>query len=380
MFAMAFVVASLLRLASSPDAAQSVQQIVSLSSAQLAQTDWMLDVSVHGYNEASRHSASAGNHALDPFESYAWLNESCEMGASGILPGADRRASYVWHFTAKILERVGQDFEVLVDWDRAEAGAAASAPVVVQKSTFRARMHAGDRVVLDAVNPAVAPTCPIRSARLEAAIAAGRVASTPTGGGRARAGGGGGASGVGGGGVGGRGAGAGGTGVLGAGSTAAGSRDAAIADQRSLAAAMLDSARANLNAPFEAELWLVHTWPAGSESLKQTIGVGPGGWSFSFAPMRTLTARGVAMVSVSGVLRLELTNGKPSGVLVELNRHVQSNAPPAVDTFGGSAKRIAMPSPTDVTAFELPPLQQPALDLLAGHQFSLRLQLTPRTK
>jgi hypothetical protein len=85
-------------------------------------------------------------------------------------------------------------------------------------------------------------------------------------------------------------------------------------------------------------------------------------------------------ISVSGVLRLELANGQPNAVQVELNRHVQSNAPPAVDTFGGSTKRLPLPASTDVTSFELPPLTQPAQGLLAGHQFSIRLQVTARPK
>jgi DNA-binding CsgD family transcriptional regulator len=106
MFAIAFVVASLLRLAASPVVTPPEQQAVSAAPAQPAQTNLMLDVTVHAYNEAGYHSASAGNRGLETFESYVWLSETCEMGSSGRPPATAPRSSYIWHFTGKVLERM----------------------------------------------------------------------------------------------------------------------------------------------------------------------------------------------------------------------------------------------------------------------------------
>lgn len=82
-------------------------------------------------------------------------------------------------------------------------------------------------------------------------------------------------------------------------------------------------------------------------------------------------------VEVSGFIRPSIQGGNVTGVTVMMDRHLTSDGPPPLDTHGNSSKQMMLPNPKDVIAFELPALQSAEGDLLPGHQFSLRLRITP---
>jgi hypothetical protein len=59
-------------------------------------------------------------------------------------------------------------------------------------------------------------------------------------------------------------------------------------------------------------------------------------------------------------------------------RRARGDGPPPFESLGEGAKVVAIPLGKEVVSFELPPLQRSAEDLLAGHQFSLRLRVSRR--
>jgi hypothetical protein len=64
-------------------------------------------------------------------------------------------------------------------------------------------------------------------------------------------------------------------------------------------------------------------------------------------------------------------------ISVKIDRRARAGGPPLLDITGGSSMVIDVPSPSDVLSFEFPALQKSAEDLLKGHQFSLRVRVTP---
>jgi len=148
---------------------------------------------------------------------------------------------------------------------------------------------------------------------------------------------------------------------------------------------------------YDAQLWLVHKTPNGSETVQeQTVHFGgPGAalGSFAFPQIQVQTSRGPITIDITGKLQSStptdgrqmlavISSGNQSEapaqhITVSIDRRARSAGPPLLDITGGSSMVIEVPKPTDVLSFEFPALQKSTEDLLKGHQFSLRVQLTP---
>jgi hypothetical protein len=153
---------------------------------------------------------------------------------------------------------------------------------------------------------------------------------------------------------------------------------------------------------FNAELWLVHRKPDGTESVQQqNVRIGGNAVDFSFPPIVVTTSRGAITLDITG--KLQVTSGAvlqtPDGsryfyslngadpvnaqdrrIQVSLNRRARASGTPLLDISGGSSIVIDMPKPDDVPSFEFPALQKATEDLLKGHVFSIRLKVTQATK
>ena len=127
---------------------------------------------------------------------------------------------------------------------------------------------------------------------------------------------------------------------------------------------------------FDAEVWLVHRQPNGTEDVQRQAGRFASRASFAFAPVTINTTRGAVSVDVTTVLQMSPETTAPP-LSVRISRRIRGAGSPPVDNAGGSDRLLAIPKPGDVLSFELPPLVGPMKDLLAGHAFSLRLHIAP---
>jgi hypothetical protein len=191
--------------------------------------------------------------------------------------------------------------------------------------------------------------------------------------------------------------------------------------------------------PVDAELWLVHKLPSGTEqALHQTVRLNDLVTSFSFAAVKVPTARGEVAVDITGSFRrFQATTGNEI-LYISLLRKLAGGALPANGVSSSSGAVMQMPGTTEVLSLELaapgagggaggrsrgggggmrnpggfvgaggggttgpPPAGQgdpvargggarsrggppgtgpetnPAIGILEGHAFSLRLRLTP---
>jgi hypothetical protein len=168
-------------------------------------------------------------------------------------------------------------------------------------------------------------------------------------------------------------------------------------------AALIAKARGNLRMmvvpTYDAELWLVHRTPDGKEIVQQQTvrfgGFGPPNGTFTFPPIQVQTSKGVIGIDISGRLQssvgsepgdgsvISQTTAEPAAaphISVKIDRRAHLSGPPLLDITGGSSMVIDVPSPSDVLSFEFPALQKSAEDLLKGHQFSLRVRVTPSSR
>ena len=304
----------------------------------------------------------------------------CDLAGGSREPAEGSGAA--WRYAVRTLQQSPLEAVVNVEWQRlwANGERVPNAPVASQVLTLRPRAP----VVLDVFTPAVPGTCGTRSANLAIAL----VEARSVGGVGARAAGvvqsaGGGSGGAGGGRGGGRtsGAGSGGVGAGGVGASAGGS-------SRGVGAVPGTLFETPAPPTHDVELWLVHTLPGGTEQVSRlTAAVSRNVGSYEFPAVPIPTGRGSLAVEVSGkihVLPSRTTfaagtgTSAPAQLLVVIDRRVRSAGPPSVDTSGSSGKLIDLPSEKDVISFELPGVSGPVQELLAGHQFSLRVRVTPK--
>jgi hypothetical protein len=328
----------------------------------------------------------AGNSGAGAFESFTWTDAGCGLGS------ADREPANLpavgWHFSAHVLQRVGDAVTVRIEWQRVwdRGMRAADAKTGVLDTTMRV----GDRLDLDRAEIA-SSKCGATGVRLEAAILQkplaldARGVPVRSGGDRGGRGGGGGRGGAGG-------PGAGATGV---GAAASGRGNASMPTQD----------RQGQQQVFGVELWLVHTLQDGtittgtmsttsnitardkSDLLRnfvqnfgtpdvgsyQRVSVPASGTGFVFPAVPIATSRGTVSVIMTGTLSARLVNGVPATLMVTVNRQVTGAEPPATGNGSSSTKEIPWPRPDEVISFEFPP----TTGLLAGHQFALTLRLAP---
>jgi len=389
----------------------------------------VLEVGVRQYRADNQTGGSAGNSASrGQFESYVWTGaDLCGLSASSkepvTMPGVG------WHVTGEIVNPASSGAEQLtvnVTWQRVwEKGAR------VQNGSSGSRSIAlrnGERIELDRVLPAGQSACGATDARLEASVTTqlayrlsvvnaearggargGRGAAAAAGSGAGTAG----DATV----TGARGRGTGATvagtttvdpvtgatvtygrgyrGSAGDATTNAGGRGTAAAQGRAPLKFLA------MSRTFDAELWLVHRKPDGMEVVyEQKVSFGglaaPNG-TFAFAPIQVQTSKGTIAIDISGRLQSFVGDQPPAGgrgamtlttiyptdlsaaqhISVKIDRRAHASGPPLLDITGGSTMVIGVPAPTDVLSFEFPALQKSAEDLLKGHQFSLRVRVTP---
>jgi hypothetical protein len=163
-------------------------------------------------------------------------------------------------------------------------------------------------------------------------------------------------------------------------------------------------------ASYDAELWLVHRKPDGTESVQeQTVRFSGSSGNFRFPPVQVNTSKGVVTLDITGRLQsfvgtppdpsepsrggvgqmyTELSRvyalrtgraGDPQQtprIMVTISRRARATGQNFLDTTGGSSIAIDVPAPADVLSFEFPALQKATEDLLKGHLFSLRVRVT----
>jgi hypothetical protein len=146
-------------------------------------------------------------------------------------------------------------------------------------------------------------------------------------------------------------------------------------------------------AGYDADLWLVHRKPDGTEAVQQqTVHFDAANTAFAFPPIQVQTSKGLITIDISGKLQsfvgdeplgrrplmTQTTNDSASGqhISISIDRRAHAAGPPLLDITGGSSMVIDVPSASDVLSFEFPALQKSAEDLLKGHLFSLRVKVT----
>jgi hypothetical protein len=306
--------------------------------AQEASGELALEIALRTYHVDERVRGSAGDHGIESFQSYVWTNPTlCQVSASDNEPSSVPAIG--WHFAGRVIERTGDDFLVAIEWRRLWFNSVrlADGP----NGSMQVRMRADRRLELDVVGPLVTSSCGMAGARLEAAIVSRPRVTFPAAGQIvARAGGG-------------RGDGRGGSG--GGGRVSGGGL--ATGPVRPWPSASLD-----------AELWLVHTRPDGTEeSQRHAMILREGGGSFTFPPVLVGPDSSAATVEVSVNLRPVLLGDAP-GILVGLGRTVGQSS-------GGSVKTVPLPVAGEVISFELPSLRGPVPVVPATHRFEVRLRM-----
>lgn len=366
-----------------------------------------LRIGIHSQQSTGRFAGFAGDSGIEPFESYAWANETlCLLSASVREPATIPAVG--WVFRGRVLKRTGDEFLVDIEWARLwdHNTRLTNGP----KGSMQVTLHVGEPLTLDEVTP-TSGGCQVIAARLEAAILpqvrprrlAGGGGGAGVGSGGAGGGGRGAASGAAAGGIGAgssqRGSGGGYGGASGGGTTGTpGTSAGARAGGPDLGSGAGDPGSHPVPNPdrlpfalqpwetdrrqFDAEVWLVHKLPSGTEEVQRlTFGFGRTPTRFAFPPIEVIKDGQKGTVDVIGSLYLG------SGVRQGLRRtqlivHLGRTTKKKTTTLGGSFKPVDIPAGNDVLSFVLPVTassSDPDLQShFEGHSFSVRLRVTPR--
>jgi hypothetical protein len=128
---------------------------------------------------------------------------------------------------------------------------------------------------------------------------------------------------------------------------------------------------------FDVEIWLVHTPPGGAETAQRiALQSVQGGSRFAFPLVPVSSASGQVNVEFTGNVSVVVLNSTQE-LILNLSRRILVDG--AGRTSHSGAKRIAMPAPTDVTSFELPPLTEAEQALIGGQRFSIRVKIGKTT-
>jgi hypothetical protein len=429
-----------------------------------AQSPVVFEIAMRRYAIDGRASGVAGDSAADgEFQSYVWTNRDlCTMAAGDSEPSGDAGAG--WHFSGRVMSRTADQLIARIEWRRVWENGAKLANSPSRTSTITLR--SGERVELDRLTPSGTSPCGTRDMRLEAAMVtqpAYRLATTQTYALGARGGRGGGATtsvqgrggattttgsataGAGRGGRGGSAAGqattstttnapapgarGGGRGGRGGGQATAtttvqggrGGQAAATTTMQGRGGGSGSGAGRGgtttqgrgyfsiaTAATYDAELWLVHRRPDGTETVQQqTVRFSGAPRDYAFPPIAVTTSRGAVSIDVTGGLQVIVGDPPPpttstfsrgaggatytllairrdpnappppQRVMLTITRRARAAGSPTLDVGGGSQVLIDLPKPEDVLSFEFPQLQKSAEDLLRGHTFSLRVRVTP---
>ena len=364
----------------------------STARAQEPATDLGLRIGIHSQQATGRFAGFAGDSGTESFESYAWANETlCLLSASVREPATTPAVG--WFFRGRVVKRTGDEFLVDIEWARLwdHNTRLPNGP----KGSMQVTLRTGEPLTLDEVTPAVGG-CPVIGARLEAAILP-QVRPRRLGGGGGGAGGGSGgaggggsgaASGVSSGGIGSsqRGSGGGYGGASGGGTTGAraGAGSSGTGSGTAVSGSTRDAAERALSAletyrqQFNAEVWLVHKLPSGTEDVQRlTFVFGRMMTQSAFPPIEVTKDGEKATVDV-GVILATTAFGGQEKLMVNLTRTIRKKT----SEIGGSVKQLDFPEAHDVLSFELPEMSSkmdPSYRAhFEGHSFSVRLRVTPR--
>ena len=370
----------------------------------------VFEVSLRRYGPDNFMSASAGDSAITgKLESYVSAPASlCGLSASSAEPTSVPGVG--WHVTGEVLSTASGQMSARVEWQRIwdKGSRIQNGPSGSKTITLRA----GERVELDRVVPSGQSACNATDARLEAAVvtklayrlgvvngsfskvAAGDTMASGYFTGLATA-------------RGGRGTATTTTGTQTGTTTGTTTTDTKVKQNLEWNRTQLGSRIAGA-ASYDAELWLVHRGPDGVETVQQqTVRFGASGLNYTFPSISVQTSKGPITVDITGKLqsfvgdppdpnranagmatayyfqRLSVVGDTPKlqpRLMVTIGRRARASGPPLLDITGGSSIAMELPAATDVLSFELPALQKAAEDLLKGHQFSLRVRVTPIAK
>ena len=413
-----FVTIGLILLLVAAGQAQDRQEPPQRSSAR---TSLMLEVAIRGYVSGGKASSMAGDSGAEKLESYVWADQTlCAMGSGKGAPGNTPWVG--WHFTGTVTSSTMTQMVVNVEWQRLwENGRRTdNGP----KGSRQLTLRSGERVELDRVASTKSGPCGTVEAKLEAAVSTrpayllsyfGTQTGTTVGRGR------GGATGT-------------TTGRATGEYALRGGRGGATGGSTYTINPWARGLLVTLGS-HDAEIWLVHKKPDGSEVVQQqTVRFSGAARDFSFPPVQIAGRGGDLTVDISGKLQLTNTTptyryfsrsgqaitamglalqgsaGRGSGgsgagrgggstvgrggaagrestvstdptspspmIIVSISRRAR-RASPFVDTRGTTDMSLQIPQSSDVLSFELPPLQKATEDLLSGHVFSIRLRVTP---
>lgn len=153
----------------------------------------------------------------------------------------------------------------------------------------------------------------------------------------------------------------------------AGTNSVVVGPTRSIA---IPSLTALPNANYDAELWLVHTPPGGTEETQHlAMHVSGDGAATSFPIVTVSTPNGPSSVDVAVVLRAMSDANGATVLRVIIARRVEGAG--VGTALGSTIKEIPVPAPSDTVSFELPELNVAAQSALADHRFAVRLKMTP---
>lgn len=365
-----------------------------------------LEIAVRGYGADDRARSLAGDSAVDKIESYVWADQSlCSLGSANAAPAATPWVG--WHFVGTVQGVVSENGRrsilFRVDWQRMwENGARVPSGSTTSKSGgSTTSLREGERLELDRLTGGPGGPCGTTNVRLEVGSVV-RPTYRVELAGRAR--------------------------EMLAGARAAGA-DTRVLPNAAYADAVKQFKLRGSLAPssYDAELWLVHRHPDGTETTEsqQTVRFSGTDLAFTFPAVVVKSSKGDLTLDFNGTLRAGIgpeagafpswlvrsyagsdatprsfyffnsgdayatgfagrgTAGGDNAVriAVTIARRVRGGGTtPPLDTRGGSYFFMNVPAPADVVSFEFPSLPNAGDDPLKGHTFSLRIRVTPVAK
>jgi len=124
---------------------------------------------------------------------------------------------------------------------------------------------------------------------------------------------------------------------------------------------------------YDAELWLVHTPPGGTEETQHlTVHFGSDGEAAAFPLVTVSTPSGPATVDVAVSLRVMADEKGATVLRVIIVRRVDAGASAST---GATTKVIPVPVASDTVSFELPDARGAQVNALDDHRFSVRLKI-----
>jgi hypothetical protein len=339
--------------------------VPALAAAQTqSQREPVVQVGIYGYRADGTIGVSAGDSAergpeLGTTVYLMAQPQRCGMGAGNRRPPAD--AADAWEFTGRVLSATREEAIVQLNWRR----------LVVQgrtvngdESSTQLTLRVGESVQLDQATPG----CETVSVAFEAKYvprfsgvgqpagggAGGRVSVGPAGG-------------------------------MAAVNMAGGGRGSGPARSVPVAQAGGEGGGVKIGADsssgeFDVNLWLVRSLPGQPDEVRHSLlRMNQEGVSFGFPPVAIATARGTALVQVSGSLAVTRSDAGAKLVFATSRRVTTTTAGQPRDHFrdvqGSSRTTNPLPGPDEVLAFEMPLISMDGQE--APDKFSIRVKIAP---